>query len=71
MLALAQYRQSRCTHCGGDMDETTDPASEDAYEHLPPIQCHRCVALERARAAYEDQPHPFTFMHLVRRVRRR
>lgn len=70
MLALARFRADCCSQCGAQLEETTDPKNEDRYEHLNPLQCHRCVGLSRARAAYEDQPHPQSFLHLVRLKRR-
>lgn len=65
MLALAAYREGLCTQCGGDLEETTDPATEDRYQTLPPIQCNRCVQFDRAREAYQKQPNNYSLMHRV------
>jgi hypothetical protein len=65
MLALKQYRDSRCPHCGGDLAVTTDPKNEDSFRHELPLQCFRCVGFARGREAYRDEPHADTLLHLV------
>lgn len=66
MLALAAYRRRLCPGCGGDLEETTAPENEDRFIHEPPLQCARCVGFARASEAYQDQPRPHTFLHLVK-----
>lgn len=65
MLALALYRDSRCGRCNGDLDQTTDPATEGEYAILPPTMCNRCAAFEDARETYQDEPHAHSLMHRV------
>lgn len=65
MLALDLYEEGLCRHCGGQLDETTDPENEDRYVVLPPILCHRCEGFARADDRYRDHPHPHVLMHRV------
>jgi hypothetical protein len=65
MLALDLYRKGRCPGCGGNLAVTTDPKNEDLFRHELPLQCQRCVAFARGAEAYQDQPRPNTFIHMV------
>lgn len=70
MLALAEWRDSRCRGCGGDLAETTSPDNDGSpgnagYRALPPVRCHRCTALAASEAEYQDSPHPHALMHVV------
>lgn len=65
MLALAEYQQSRCPGCGGDLAETTAPGNEGRYRRDLPVQCFRCLEFARAADVYRDEPHPHTLMHQV------
>lgn len=70
MLALAEWRDSRCRGCGGDLEETTNPDHDGTpgnwgYQPLKPIRCHRCTALARSEAKYRDNEHPHALMHVV------
>lgn len=65
MLALREYRRSRCPNCGGNINVTAAPENEDKFRHLPPVQCFRCVGIAQSHEAYRDQPHPQTLLHLV------
>lgn len=65
MIALAAWRDLRCSGCGGDLTETTSEendgtAGHGAYIAELPIRCHRCTALakseERYREAKAEQP---------------
>ena len=71
MMALADYRASRCPHCGGSLEETTDPANEDQYHRLDPVQCYRCLEYARADKEYAEYPFPFTLLHRVQLKKRR
>lgn len=70
MMALADYRALRCPHCGGNLEESTDPANEDRYRHLDPIQCYRCLENARAEREYAEHPFPLTLLHRVELRRR-
>jgi hypothetical protein len=65
MLALERYRKTRCPHCRGDLDVTTDAKNEDRFKAELPVQCFRCLAFARSHDAYRDQPQPHTLLHLV------
>lgn len=63
MLALAAWRQTRCPGCGGNLAETTDPASERAYES-DAIRCHKCTAQAVAAVPFQ-QDHNVTAPHAI------
>jgi len=70
MLALAEWRNSRCNRCGGDLAETTDEHNDGSpghagYAPAPPVRCHRCTALSRSEKAYRDAEHPHALIHQV------
>jgi hypothetical protein len=72
MLALAAWRDSRCSGCGGDLVETTAEENDGtpgngAYLPLLPIRCHRCTALAQSEETYRkaDTPHPHALIHRV------
>lgn len=67
MLALAEYRASRCPGCGGNLAETTASGSEGKYGPDLPLQCFQCEALGRSHDAYVDQPQPRSFLHVATR----
>lgn len=71
MLALAEYRNSMCGRCGGDLHETTDPANEGAYRPKLPIRCHRCDGLIRSEEAYVKADRPQALLHTVEHKPRR
>ena len=66
MLALAAYRAGLCPNCSGRLEETTAPENEDRYRAELPLVCHRCKAFAVVHDEYRDQPHPHSFLHLVR-----
>lgn len=68
MLALAEWRASRCPHCGGDISECTDPDLEGRWEVPPPHRCHATTALAAAQERYRDSPHPHALLWQVRRA---
>ncbi len=53
MLALADYEQSRCTGCGGDVNETFDPANDGAWM-AEAWRCHRCTSIDDGADAYAN-----------------
>lgn len=65
MLALRMYRASLCPGCTGDLEVTTAAENENKYRPELPLQCFRCVAFSQSHKAYDDQPHPQSFLHLV------
>lgn len=67
MLALAEWRATRCPACGGDIRECTDPASEGRYEVPPPHRCHAATAIAAAQERYMDSQHPQALLFHVRR----
>jgi len=67
MLALAEWRATRCPACGGDIRECTDPASEGRYEVPPPHRCHAATAIAAAQERYMDSQHPRALLFHVRR----
>jgi hypothetical protein len=64
MLALGRYRDGRCPHCSGDLDDTTDPKNADNYRHEPALECYRCRAFAQSHDAYTDQDSR-SFLHVV------
>jgi hypothetical protein len=70
MLALYAHRANRCKGCGGDLRETTAAEADDAYVPDLPLQCHRCVAMDMSHETYRDQPHPYSYLHVVTRRKR-
>lgn len=67
MLALAQYRASRCPRCSGDIAVTADPKNEGRFRHEPPVQCFRCLAFARAEDAAAGEKHAHTLLQIVPR----
>jgi uncharacterized protein with PIN domain len=70
MLALAAWRDTRCTQCGGNLEETTSPDNDGspghgAYLANDPLRCHRCAALSRSEKAYTKDEHPHSLIHQV------
>jgi hypothetical protein len=65
MLALTEYRGSRCPGCGGDLTVTTDADNDGRFAPLQPVQCHRCVGFSQSHKAYADDPHPTSLIHQV------
>jgi len=53
MLALAQWRESRCQVCGGPADECQGEGAEWRYEATLPVRCHRMTAILTAQDAEE------------------
>jgi uncharacterized protein with PIN domain len=51
MLALADYEQSRCQGCGGDVNETFDPENDGAWI-AEAWRCHRCTAIDAGAQHY-------------------
>lgn len=56
MLALADYRATRCPSCGRDIRECTAADAEGAYVTPPPVRCHATTAKSIAQQAYADTP---------------
>lgn len=56
MLALADYRATRCPSCGQDIRECTAPDADGRYHVGLPVRCHATTALSIARKAYVDTP---------------
>jgi len=67
MLALAQYRATRCPQCSGDLAVTTAPENEEKFKAEPPMQCFRCLAFSRSHEEYREEKHPLSLLHLVPR----
>lgn len=71
MLALDLWRQRRCRHCGGDLEETTAEENDgtpgrSGYRPLLPVRCHRCTALAASEEQYnKNSPHPRALIHRV------
>lgn len=66
MVALAQYRDTRCPRCNGDLVTTTASENEDCFVHEPPLVCFKCVAFSRVHELYADEPHPQSLIYLVK-----
>lgn len=58
MVALQLWREGRCDACGGNLDETL---SNEDWEALPPLRCHRCTAIQIAQERFEGQ-HPYALL---------
>lgn len=68
MLALGEYRATRCPSCGGDISDCTDPEADGRYTVPPPTRCHATTALRAAQEQYRDSPHPGALLwHAERR----
>lgn len=67
MLALAEYRATRCPDCGRDVRECTDPASEGKYRVPPPDRCHATTALVIAQKVNAESPQPEALLWRVER----
>jgi len=52
VLAYEEMLDNQCPGCGGQLDETTDPANEGEYEGSPPTRCFKCDALLAAQEPY-------------------
>lgn len=58
---------NQCPGCGGQIDETTDPAFEDEWHAPPPTRCFKCDArLQKQEEFHEVDRH--TGKPLVPRV---
>lgn len=57
MLALAQWREGRCSVCGGPAEECQGEGAEWRYEAAMPVRCHRMTAILRAQGEV-DREHP-------------
>jgi hypothetical protein len=55
MLALADVEANEHAACGGDLEETTDPANDGHYKVSMPVRCHKCTALEIAKEAHSTR----------------
>lgn len=78
MEALAAREAAACRRCGGDLHETTDPDNDGnnpraarRYKPLPPVVCHRCVALHEAEQPYGEHPQRHAMIHQTELVPRR
>lgn len=56
MLALAEYRATRCPSCGQDIRECTAPDGDGKYTAGLPTRCHATTALSIAQKAYAETP---------------
>lgn len=56
-VALALEEAEQCPGCGGNIDETTDPANEYGYE-INVVRCHRCHKQQRELQSYADEGDP-------------
>lgn len=55
MLALAEYRASRCRRCGNNINETT--AKEGTHQwRVRKVRCFACDALEGAQQQASNKP---------------
>jgi hypothetical protein len=70
MFALAVWRESRCTGCGGNLAETTDPENEGRYA-VADARCHQCTARSIAAKKWDvpdvTAPHAILYMSRLRR----
>jgi hypothetical protein len=68
MLALAEYRATRCPcGCGQDARESLDPETEGKWV-VSNVRCEARTALSIARKPYEESPQPEALLfHAERR----
>lgn len=52
-VALMRVESAACPGCGMDRRETTDPASEFAYQ-AEAVRCHACAARDRAAEHHQS-----------------
>lgn len=45
---------NQCPGCGGQLDETTDPAHEDDWHAHDPVRCFRCDARMTKQEKYTE-----------------
>lgn len=57
MLALAEYRATRCDGCGEPLEESTHRDNEFVYTAVGPYNCWSCEAVGAARDRYVET-HP-------------
>ncbi len=66
-LALSWQAEQAQTHgCGHPLDESTDPANQDAYR-VRVRRCFACEARDLRMAAVDDEDKPGLFMAVERR----
>jgi len=66
MLALAEYRASKCPVCGGPIDECTDPANEGKFRTELPTRCHRQTSLLAAQEGLDGAKYAGALMLTTR-----
>lgn len=69
MLALADYRASRCPNCGGDARECLDPETEGEWVVPPPVRCQARTAITIAQKPYGESPQPEALLFRAERKR--
>jgi hypothetical protein len=52
MIALALWRESQCSGCGGDLAETT---THDRWIPVPPLMCWKCDAIAAQQDTYAKE----------------
>jgi tRNA(Ile2) C34 agmatinyltransferase TiaS len=68
MLALGEYRDTRCPNCGRDIRECTAPEADGKYEVPPAARCHATTALSIAQKAFTN-PQPEAMLWRVQERR--
>lgn len=61
---------ARCPGCGLDLNETTDPDNEGAYEAPLPVRCHACTPLEHRKSEYKESP-PGLLFRVYKQIKKR
>lgn len=56
MLSLAAWEESRCSLCGGPVEDCQSPEAERRFEGTPPVRCHRTDAIIRYQEKAGEYP---------------
>lgn len=58
MIGLAQWREGRCSACGGPAEECQGEGAEWRYEAALPVRCHRMTTILRAQDGDDKREYP-------------
>lgn len=67
-LSLLAWEAAKCSGCGGDLRETTDP--DYLWRPEPPIVCFRCIGFENAAKRWEKDPQRRAMLFRLEKVKK-
>lgn len=56
-LALQEYEDQHCDHCGQNLKYAMDPDLADEWTTMAPVRDHACTALAQAAESNRDAKH--------------